>query len=101
MTIVSRGVVFHPLTRDVMDAHPDLDPVQHDARLVEEGTDDTGWADSEGRRSPTRFVRDVYQQRDEFYYWDDLEVAVPLLGSRGIAIVRNGRVIATFTTVTS
>jgi hypothetical protein len=99
--IVHEGLTLYPLTPSVIAAKPDLDPRLRDDSIIQQGSDAPGWIDFEGRRHPPRLIRDGYRQGDEFYYWDDLGYAGPLSGSRGIAIVRNGRVIDTFMTIIS
>jgi hypothetical protein len=87
---------LHPLTPDVIAAQPDLDPWQRDERVLQRGG---GWIDFEGKQHPPRLIRRVCRPGDALYYWDGPWGV--LSGSRGIAIVRDGRVIETFTTVVS
>lgn len=87
---------LHPLTPDVIVAQPDLDPWQRDELVLQHGG---GWIDFEGKQHSPRLIRRVCRPGDALYYWDGPWGV--LSGSRGIAIVRDGRVIETFTTVVS
>jgi hypothetical protein len=58
-----------------------------------------GWIDFEGRRQRRPRLLDVYRPGDVIYYWDGPWGV--LSGSRGIAVVRNGNVVETFTTMVS
>jgi hypothetical protein len=90
------GLTLHPLTPAIIATRPDLDPWRRDEQILQRGG---GWIDLEGRQHPARLIRDVYRPGDAFYYWDGPWGT--LSGSRGIAIVRDGQVIETFTTVVS
>jgi len=79
-----QGLTLYPLTPEVIVTHPDLDPPRHDELILQRG-------------SPARLIRDVCQSSDALYYWDGPWRV--LSGSRGIAIVRDGHVIETFTTI--
>jgi len=90
------GRTLHPLTPDVIAAQPDLDPWQRDELVLQRGG---GWIDFEGKQHHPRLIRHVCRPGDALYYWDGPWGV--LSGSRGIAIVRDERVIETFTTVVS
>jgi hypothetical protein len=95
--VEARGRTLHPLTPDVIAAQPDLDPWQRDELILQRNGE--GWIDFEGNHQPARLIRRVCRPGDALYYWDGPWGV--LSGSRGIAIVREGRVIETFTTVMS
>lgn len=95
--ITYEGLTFHPLTSTVINAHPDLDPWRRDELVLQRGGG--GWIDMEGRQQPAKLIRSVCQQGDQLYFWNGPWGT--LSGSRGIAIVRNGRVVETFTTLVS
>ncbi len=90
-----QGLTLYPLTPDVIAARPDLDPWQRDEHVLRRG----GWIDFEGKQQPVRLIRSVCRPGDALYYWDGPWGV--LSGSSGIAIVRDGHVIETFTTVVS
>lgn len=93
--IFHQGLTLFPLTPEVLAARPDFDPWRYDAALFQRyGAGGPSWIDFEGKRQPVPLIRDVYHQGDVFYYWDTMRDA--LAGSRGIAIVRDGRVVQTF-----
>lgn len=95
MTLSHQGLTLLPLTPEVLAARPDFDPWRHDALMFQHyGAAGPGWIDFEGKRRSVPLIRDVYRQGDVFYYWDTMGDA--LAGSRGIAIVRDGRVVETF-----
>ncbi len=58
-----------------------------------------GWIDFQGRRQGRPRLLDVYRPGDVIYYWDGPWSV--LSGSRGVAVVRNGNVVETFTTMVS
>jgi len=91
-----QGLTLYPLTPDVIAARPDLDPWQRDELILRRGG---GWIDFEGKQHPARLIRSICRPGDALYYWDGPWGV--LSGSRGIAIVRDGRVIETFTTIVS
>lgn len=93
--IYHEGLALRPLTADVIARRPDLDPVQRDAMIGPS----SGWIDFEGRRRAPRRIADIFQPGDVIYYWDGPWGV--LAGSRGIAIVRRGVVVETFTTAVS
>ncbi len=90
------GLVLRPLTPDVAVRFPDIDPARRDAAVA---ATNAAWIDFQGNRQPARLLRDVCQPGDVLYYWDGPWAA--LAGSRGIAVVRRGVVVETFTTVVS
>ncbi len=92
-----QGLTLYPLTLDVITARPDLDPWRRDEQLLRHGGG--GWIDFEGKQHPVRLIRSVCRPDDALYYWDGPWGV--LAGSRGIAVVRGGRVIEAFTTVVS
>jgi hypothetical protein len=92
--IVYQGLTLYPLTPSVIAVRPDLDPWQRDELIIQRGGG--GWIGFDGTRHPARLIRSVGRPDDAFYYWDGPWGA--LSGSRGIAIVRDDRVIETFTT---
>ena len=95
MTLSHQGLTLFPLTSEVIASRPDLDPWRHDTLMFQRyGADGPYWIDFEGKRCPRPLIRDVYRQGDAFYYWDTMSDA--LAGSRGVAIVRDGRVVETF-----
>lgn len=94
--ITYEGLTFHPLTSTVINAHPDLDPWKRDELVLQRGG---GWIDMEGRQHPAKLIRSVCQPGDQLYFWNGPWGT--LAGSKGIAIVRNGRVVETFTTIVS
>ena len=85
------GRVLRPLTPDVVARMPDLDPARHDAARA-----GRAWIDFEGTRHPTKLIKHVCLPDDDLYYWDGPWGA--LSGSQGIAVVRRGVVVETFTT---
>jgi hypothetical protein len=95
-SISYQGLTLLPLTSAALASRPDLDPWRRDAIVLQRGG---GWVDFDGRRHAPRLVRDVYRPGDAFYYWDGPWGV--LSGSRGIAVVRGGQVVETFTTVMS
>jgi hypothetical protein len=90
------NLVLRPLTPDVIARLSDLDPVRRDARVK---AVNGAWIDFCGNRQPVRLVSDVCQPGDTLYYWDGPWGV--LAGSRGIAVVRHGVVVETFTTLVS
>jgi hypothetical protein len=92
VTIQHEGLTLHPLTPDVIHARPEFDPWQHDESILRNRSD---WIDFEGKRQPPRLIRSVCRPGDSIYYWDGPWGV--LSGSSGIAVVRDGRVIDTFT----
>lgn len=92
-----QGLALYPLTQDVIARLPDLDPWRRDEQILQQ--DSNGWTDLEGRQHPPRLIRALCQPSDALYYWDGPWGV--LSGSRGIAIVRDGHVIETFTAVIS
>jgi len=92
-----QGLILYPLTPGVIATRPDLDPWQRDEKILHR--DGGGWTDFEGRQHPVRLIRSVCQPSDALYYWDGPWGV--LSGSCGIAVVRDGRVVETFTTVMS
>jgi hypothetical protein len=95
MTIFHQGLTLFPLTPEVLAARPDFDPWRYDALIFQRyGAGGPGWIDFEGKRRAVPLIRNVYRRGDAFYYWDAMGDA--LAGSRGIAIVRDGRVVETF-----
>lgn len=97
--IYYEGLTLYPLTPRVIAEHPDLDPWNRDEILISQGRDAPGWIDFEGRRHPPKLIRQVCLPDDDFYYWDGPWGV--LSGSRGIAVVRRGAVVETFTTLMS
>lgn len=97
MTIQHEGLTLHPLTPDVIRAHPQFDPWQRDELILRNRNG--GWIDFEGRRRPPRLIRSVCRPDDALYYWNGPWGV--LSGSSGIAIVRDGHVIDTFTIMVS
>lgn len=93
--IEHQGLRLYPLTPDLIAARPDLDPLRRDEMILRRGG--MGWVDLEGNRRPAWLIRDVCRPGDALYYWDGPWGA--LSGSRGIAVVRDGRVVETFATV--
>jgi len=93
-TILHQGLTLQPLTADVVARLPDLDPNTYDAMAV-----NNAWIDFSGNRRPAKLISQAYRPGDEFYYWDGPWGM--LSGSRGIAVVRHGVVVATFTTLVS
>ena len=88
------GMALRPLTAEVVARMSDLDPARRDATAT-----GRAWIDFDGNRRPAKLIRDVFQPGDALYYWDG-----PwgfLTGSRGIAVVRGGTVVETFTTMMS
>ena len=94
--IKHQGLTLYPRTPAVIAARPDLDPWQRDERILRLGG---GWIDFEGKQHPVRLIRSTCQPGDALYYWDGPWGV--LSGSCGIAIVRDGHVIETFTTAVS
>lgn len=94
--VYHEGLVLRPLTASVVARLPDLDPTRRDAMV--EATN-AGWIDFDGNRQPPRLIRDVFEPSDAIYYWDGPWGV--LAGSRGIAVVRRGVVVETFTTLIS
>jgi hypothetical protein len=92
-TIVHEGLTLHPLTPAVIAARPDFDPWQRDEAILQRGGG--GWIDFDGRQHPAKLIRSVCRPGDSLYYWDGPWGV--LSGSSGIAVVRDGRVIETFT----
>jgi hypothetical protein len=88
------GLTLKPLTTNVVARLSDLDPARRDAIAT-----DAAWIDFDGNRRPAKLIRDVHQPGDALYYWDGPWGV--LAGSRGIAVVRRGNVVETFTTVVS
>ena len=97
-TIFHDGLALHPLTPDVIAAHPEFDPWQRDEGILRQGAD-AGWIDFGGRRQPPQLIRRVCRPGDALYYWNGPWGV--LSGSSGIAVVRDGRVIETFTIMVS
>jgi len=91
-----QGLTLYPLTPEVIAAQPDLDPWQRDEQILRHSS---GWIDFSGNRHPARLIRSACQPGDALYYWDGPWGT--LSGSRGIAVVREGQVIETFTTLMS
>ena len=92
------GLVLRPLTSDITARLPDLDPARRDAMISSMGGSG-GWIDFGGNRQAPKLIGNIFQPGDVIYYWDGPWGV--LAGSRGIAIVRRGVVIETFTTVVS
>jgi len=92
-TIFHEGLALHPLTPDFIATHPTFDPWRRDEAILARG--EAGWVDFEGKRQPPRLIRRVCRPGDDLYYWDGPWGA--LSGSSGIAVVRDGRVVETFT----
>ncbi len=88
------GRVLRPLTADVVARLPDLDPARRPYNRTS-----SAWIDLDGVPRPRPRFHDVYRPGDAIYYWDGPWGA--LSGSRGIAIVRDGAVVETFTTMMS
>jgi hypothetical protein len=89
--IKHEGLELHRLTPAVIAAHPEFDPWRRDESALRS----PGWIDAEGRRQPPRLIRNVCQPTDALYYWNGPWGV--LSGSSGIAVVRGGHVIETFT----
>lgn len=70
------GLTLRPLTMQVIALHPGLDPAWLATRIAP-----------------------LYQPGDAIYYWDGPWGT--LSGSRGLALVRRGRVVERFTTLVS
>lgn len=92
--IYYEGFTLKPLTTDVVARMSDLDPARRDAIAT-----GAAWIDFDGNRRPAKLIRDVFQPGDALYYWDGPWGM--LAGSRGIAVVRRGAVVETFTTMMS
>jgi len=86
------GLMMMPLTAETIRRFPDLDPVKRDASIA---PNYGGALDPRTGRTEPRLIRDVYRPGDLLYFWDG--PWGKLHGSRGIAVVRNGHVVATFT----
>jgi hypothetical protein len=86
------GLTLHPLTSDIIRRRPEFDPWQRDEQVLRSGR---GWIDFDGTEQPPRLIRSVCRPGDSIYYWDGPWGV--LSGSSGIAVVRDGRVIDTFT----
>lgn len=84
--ILHEGRTLRPLTPDVIRKKPDFDPWQHDERILRNQL--PGWDRS-------RLIRNVCRPNDDLYYWDGPWGV--LSGSCGIAVVRDGHVVDTFT----
>ena len=98
--ITHEGRTLYPLTPQVIDEKPDLDPVQHDHRILQSGRREGGWINPRtGEVHPPRLIREICRPDDALYYWDGPWGG--LSGDRGIAIVRNGQVIEQFFTLLS
>jgi hypothetical protein len=98
--IVHEGRTLFPLTPKVIAEKPDLDPVQHDARILRGGGREGGWINPRtGEVHPPRLIRQICRPDDALYYWDGPWGG--LSGDRGIAIVRDGRVVEQFFTLLS
>ena len=98
--IVHEGRTLYPLTPKVIAEKPDLDPMQHDARILRSGRREGGWINpTTGEVHPPRLIREICRPDDALYYWDGPWGG--LSGDRGIAVVRNGQVIEQFFTLLS
>lgn len=91
--IQHEGLTLYPLTQYVIAKHPDLDPWRRDELVRHRGR---GWINLDGKQEAPRLIRNVCLPTDSLYYWDGPWSA--LSGSKGIAVVRDGRVVEMFTT---